>query len=81
MTVTSKYSWPGYKQDRVCNKHGRSQPSQPNMLALKYVTRPMSSVGLDLFFWKGKNYLIMVEHVSGLPMYKVMRRTIAFSVT
>ena len=76
ITVAAKYIWPGYEQDiketcascGVCQRHGRSQPSQPNRLALEFVTRPMSLVGLHIFFWKGKTYLIMVEHFSGLPM-------------
>ena len=86
--VAAKYFWPGYKTDiaetcancQSCQQHGRSQQAQPMRLALEHVTRPMSSVGLDLFSWKGGKYLVMVDHFSGMPFYKRMVRTTAEAV-
>ena len=65
----------------TCQQHGRSQQAQPLRLALEHVTRPMTSVGLDLFSWKGDQHLVMVDHSSSMPFYAKMKRTTAGAVT
>ena len=44
-------------------------------LALEYVDRPMKSIGLDFF-----HYLILMDHISGLPMFQKIRKTMARDV-
>ena len=88
MDVAAKYFWPHYKTTiaEVCascasfQQHGRSQQAQPLRLALGHVTRPMNSVGLDLFTWKGGQHLVMVDHFSSMPFYSRMARTTAVAV-
>ena len=41
----------------------------------------MTSVGLDLFIWKGGEHLVMVDHFSGIPFYSRMTKTKAEAVT
>ena len=88
MDVAAKYFWPHYKTTIAevcascasCQQHGRSQQAQPLRLALEHVTRPMTSVGLDLFTWKGGQHLVMVDHFSSMPFYSRMARTTAVAV-
>ena len=87
--IAAKYLWPMYKTDIAevcascvaCQQHGRSQQAQPQRLALEHVTRPMTSVGLDLFTWKGGKHLVMVDHFSSMPFYSRMTKTTAKAVT
>ena len=89
MDVAAKYFWPHYKTAiaevcdscAACQQHGRSQQAQPLRLALEHVTRPMTSIGLDLFTWKGGQHLVMVDHFSSMPFYAKMKRTTAGAVT
>ena len=37
----------------------------------------MTSVGLDLFTWKGGKHLVMVDHFSSMPFYSRMTKTTA----
>ena len=88
MDVAEKYLWPQYKTGiaevfasfNSCQQHGRSQQAQPLRLALEHVTRPMTSVGLDLFTWKGGKHLVMVDHFSSMPFYSRMTKTMAQAV-
>ena len=41
----------------------------------------MQHVGLDLFSFGGKDYLICVDHWSGYPLYQLLRSTTSESVT
>ena len=87
--IAEKYIWPDYKRQvaelcascEACQRHGRSQKNQPMRLALEHVTRPMTSVGLDLYAWKGTKNLVMVDHFSGLPFTSRMTKTTAEAVT
>ena len=88
MDVAAKYFWPHYKTDiaevcascNLCQQHGRSQQAQPLHLVLEHITRPMSSIGLDLFTWKGGKHLVMVDHFPSVPFHSKMKRTTAEAV-
>ena len=41
----------------------------------------MQHVGLDLFSFGGKDYLICVDHWSGFPLYQLLQYTTSESVT
>ena len=41
---------------------------------------PMQHVGLDLFSFGGKDYLICMDHWSGYPLYQFLRSTTSESV-
>jgi hypothetical protein len=47
---------------------------------MEHVARPMSSIGLDLFTWKGGKHLVMVDHFSSMPFHAKMKRTTAEAV-
>ena len=87
--IAAKYFWPMFKTKIVevcascvaCQQHGHSQQAQPQRLALEHVTRPMTSVGLDLFTWKGGKHLIMVDHFSCMLIYSRMTKTTPEAVT
>ena len=69
MDMAAKYFWPSYKTTIAevcascdsCQQHSPSQQAQPLCLALEHVNRPMTSVGLDLFTWKGSKHLTTVS--------------------
>ena len=65
----------------ACQQHGGSQQAQPQRLASEHVTRPMTSVGIDLFTWKVGKHLVMVDHFSSLPFDSRMTKTTAEAVT
>ena len=47
-----------------------SQARDPHRLSLKYVSRPMQAIGIDFFERGGHKYLLMMDHFSGMPLYK-----------
>ena len=64
----------------------RVQPSQPfNPLTTPppstHLGYPMQHVGLDLFSYGGKQYLICVDHWSGYPLYSPLRSLSTDSIT
>ena len=77
------YYWPGMINDikqlvSRCATCVRVLPSQPsNPLSTPppstHLGYPMQHVGLDLFSYGGKQYLICVDHWSGYPLYALLR--------
>ena len=65
-----------------CSRVLPSQPSNPMSTASpwSHFGFPMQHVGLDLFSFGGKEYLICVDHWSGYPMYCLLRSTNSDSV-
>ena len=50
----------------------RSQARDPHRPALEYVSRPMQAIGIDFFERHGNKYLLLMDHFSGMVMYKMM---------
>ena len=79
MLARGLYYWPGLVNDvkqlvsscRVCIKRLQSQPSNPMSTAppSRHFGHPMQHLGLDLFSFGGKSFLICVDHWSGYPLY------------
>ena len=77
------YYWPGMINDikqlvSRCATCIRVQPSQPfspmsTPPPSTHLGYPMQHVGLDLFSYGGKQYLICVDHWSGYPLYSLLR--------
>ena len=77
------YYWPGMINDikqlvSHCTTCIRVQPSQPfspmsTPPPSTHLGYPMQHVGLDLFSYGGKQYLICVDHWSGYPLYSLLR--------
>ena len=77
------YYWPGMVNDikqliSRCATCVRVQPLQPfypltTPPPSTYLGYPMQHVGLDLFSYGGKQYLICVDHWSGYPLYSPLR--------
>ena len=77
------YYWPGMINDikqlvSRCAACVRVLPSQPsNPLSTPppsaHLGYPMQHVGLDLFSYGGKQYIICVDHWSGYPLYAMLR--------
>ena len=65
-----------------CTHNLQSQPSNPMSKAppSSHFGFPMQHVGLDLFSFGGKDYLICVDHWSGYPLYQLLRSTTSESV-
>ena len=76
------YYWPGMINDikqlvsscRECSQLLQSQPSNPMTTASpsSHFGYPMQHVGLDLFSFGGKSFLICVDHWSGYPLYQAL---------
>ena len=66
--------WPGMNgaiEDMVsqcgtCNKYKRSNPREP-MIPQEIPDRPWVTVAADIFFFKGKDYLLVVDYFSKYP--------------
>ena len=77
------YFWPGMINDIKqlvsaypdCARVLQSQPSNHiiTVAPSSHFGFPMQHVGLDLFSFGGKDYLICVDHWSGYPLYKLLR--------
>ena len=75
------YFWPGMVNDikqlisncRECTRLLQSQPANPMSTAppFRHLGHPMQHVGLDLFSFGGKTFLICVDHRSRYPLNKV----------
>ena len=67
---------------RECSRLLQSQPSNPMTTAppSSHFGYPMQHVGLDLFSFGGKSFLICVDHWSGYPLYQSLRSLSADSV-
>ena len=84
------YFWPGMTNDipqlvsscLECSRVLPSQPSNPMSTASpsSHFGFPMQHVGLDLFSFGGKDYLICIDHWSGYPIYQLLRSTTSDSV-
>ena len=81
--VCGLYYWPGMINDVKqpisscceCTKLLQSQPANPMITAppSHHFGYPMQHVGLDLFSFGGKSFLICVDHWSGYPLYQALR--------
>ena len=79
-SLRAKYFWPGIvgavkravEGCEACQLHMRSQTRDPHRPALEYVSRPMQAVGIDFFQRGGHKYLLLMDHFSGMPLYKKM---------
>ena len=75
------YFWPGMTNDikqlvstcQECTRVLQSQPANPMTTSApsSHFGFPMQYMGLDLFFFAGKEYLICVDHWSGYPLYQL----------
>ena len=80
------YFWPGLNNEcklkvKGCLECTRLAPSQKkHELAAESALAPMSHIGVDLFSWQGKNYLVAICRFSGWPFVKCMRSTTTDSV-
>ena len=84
------YFWPGMTSDirqmvsacSECTRVLQSQPANPMNTAplSSHFGFPMQHVGLDLFSFGGKDYLICVDHWSGYSLYQLLRSTTSKSV-
>ena len=80
------YFWPGMNNKcelkvRSCLECAKLAPSQQkHKLTAEKAMAPMSHMGVDLFSWQGKNYLVAVCRFSGWPFVKLMRSTTTDSV-
>ena len=65
-----------------CSRVLRSQPANPMSTASpsSHFDFPIQYVGLDLFSFGGKDYLICVDYWSGYPVYQFLRSTTSDSV-
>ena len=84
----SLYFWPKMNRDieemiRECNACQALQPSQPREPELppEENCTPMSHVGVDLWEYAGRTYLVMVDRYSGFPLVQRLRRTHTEAVT
>ena len=80
------YFWPGMNNEcelkvKGCLECARLAPSQKkHVLTAESALAPMSHVGVDLFSWQGKNYLVAVCRFSSWPFVRCMRSTTTDSV-
>ena len=80
------YFWPGLNNEceqkvKGCLECAKLAPSQQkHILKAELALAPMSHVGIDLFSWQGKNYLVAVCRYSGWPFVKLMRSITTDSV-
>lgn len=66
--------WPGLNKDietlisecETCQKHRSKQTKEP-MIAMELPTAPWQKVGMDLFNFKGKDYLVVIDYYSNVP--------------
>ena len=77
--------WPGMAEDirrvtvycAVCEKDSPAQPKEPQ-LSHSIPKKPWEKVGMDLFCWKGKNYLVIVDYLTDFfEIYKLQQTTAA----
>lgn len=74
--------WPGINKDietlvsgcGTCQKHRCKQSKEP-MLISEMSVSPWYKVGMDLFHFRGKNYLVMVDYFSNFPEMALLTNT------
>ena len=75
------YYWPGMRNSITqmcadCPVCVQEQPSQQSQtLQPTHASRPMEMVSLDFFHWAGREYLLMVDRLSGYLWVKKMSST------
>ena len=80
------YFWPGLNNEcelkvKSCMECAKLAPSQKkHELSAESAHAPMSHIGVDLFSWQGKNYLVAICRFSGWPFVRCMRSTTTDSV-
>ncbi len=55
----------------TCQEHQRTQPKE-TLMSHEIPTRPWHTVGTDLFFFEGNNYLMVADYYSKFPFVKKM---------
>ena len=85
------YYWPGMVNDVKqlvynCSLCSRILPSQPFTLMVTpppstHLGYPMQHVGLDLFSFGNRQYLICVDHWSGYPFYSPLHSLLSEAIT
>ena len=82
------YFWPGMNSDLKniisnCHPCQEMRPSLPKECTETetHAKLPMEQLGLDLFDWAGKSYLVCVDRFSGYPFVFKMNNTRTTSVT
>ena len=71
--------WPGITNDirnlvkncEYCNKHQSAQPKLPIMQP-ELPTRPWEKLGSDIFEFKGRKYLMIVDYYSRFPVIRLL---------
>ena len=82
----SRYFWPGMKEMvknitescDICKKLNPRPPANPNIEPERQITQlqPMESLGADIFSWKGIDYLLVVDRMSGyIFVFKLTKST------
>ena len=74
------YFWPGITSDiklmvascQECLRLKPSQQSEPQLQTLS--SRPFEAVSIDLGYYKGTHYLILMDCYSGWPLVKPLRK-------
>ena len=90
-TIRDIWFWPGlrnnvtqlYKECSRCQEWETSKTTQPPQKIPEDLREagPMDKVGVDIFHFGGKNYLIMTDYFSGYKWSQVMKRMDTAEVT
>ena len=84
LALKGRYFWPNMREQvtnflkncEVCLKYSRSKPTQPHNIREEdeFPTQPMERVGMDLFQFRGKHFLFLVDEYSGYSLYHEFRK-------
>ena len=82
------YYWPGMSSSiknmvEACTQCAELRPTMPKapIEEKTEATAPMTHVGVDLFDFQGKDWLVMVDRYSGFPFVKRLMKTSTSNVT
>ena len=81
------YFWPGMTKDiklmvgscQVCLSHKPSQKLEPQIQTI--TSRPWEAVSVDLGYFNGTHYLVLMDRYSGWPLVKPLKKLDTASVT
>ena len=80
--MKARYFWPSMSHDienmtrscRKCRIYSKSQVKEPPVKPLDISkSAPMKNIGMDLFYFKGNTYLIMVDKFSSMYFVKKLK--------
>nr|XP_061820643.1 uncharacterized protein K02A2.6-like [Nerophis lumbriciformis] len=74
--------WPGINKDidnmigrcATCQKYRNKQTKEP-MILPEVLTAPWQKVGMDLFYLKGKEYVVVIDYYSNFPEMALLSST------